>query len=72
MTDSTGSEWERRVYEAEILIEAGHEDRKSGKLTHQQQVRHSYWVYEVFMRGCPEEVIRAVQEYETFIINETA
>lgn len=67
----TDSELESKVQEAEYLIESGHEDRKNGVMSKKDQVRHSQWVYTVFMRDCPMDVIRAVQEYEIFIISET-
>lgn len=60
----------RKIQEAELLIEAGHEDRKKGAMTLQQQLLHSQWVYAVFMIGCPAEAIEAVQEYEAYIISE--
>lgn len=66
----TDAEIERRIQEAEHLIEAGYEDRQNGFLTQDQQMEHSEWVYQVFMSGCPDEAVRAVMEYEIFIITE--
>jgi hypothetical protein len=66
----TDAEIEHRIQEAELLVEAGHEDRKNGFMTQDQQMEHSEWVYQVFMAGCPSEAVRAVMEYEVFIITE--